>query len=164
MRGLRALAILAALAVGGVALLAANLDTAFHLLLVSQATAELRSYQEVSEELGGRTEWFDDYYSIEYLDERTIAIGEPRYWQQNISYLVLGDEKALLFDTGPGIRDISRLVAATTDLPVTVVCSHYHYDHAGSLASFDRVLLGRARRVPRSSALDLPGNPAGLLS
>ena len=31
--------------------------------------------------------WIDDYYVVEAIDATTIAIGEPRYYQGNYSYL-----------------------------------------------------------------------------
>jgi hypothetical protein len=47
-----------------------------------------------------------DWYHIVKIDARTYALSEPKYWQRNVSYLILGSKQALLFDTGPGIYSI----------------------------------------------------------
>ena len=85
--------------------------------------------------------WFDDYYAVADLGEGTYAIAEPRYAQCNFSYLVVGSERALLFDTGPGLRDVRRVVEKLTALPVVVVPSHLHFDHIGNLPRFEDVAL-----------------------
>ena len=90
---------------------------------------------------GSDVTWHDDYYTLEWLDSRTIAIAEPLYYQQNINYLILGDERAILFDAGPGLRRIQPVVNALTDKPVTFVPSHLHYDHLGDGLPFERIAL-----------------------
>jgi glyoxylase-like metal-dependent hydrolase (beta-lactamase superfamily II) len=47
------------------------------------------------------------------------------------SYLIVGSERALLFDTGLGIADIGDAVWGITDRPLVVVNSHHHFDHRG---------------------------------
>ena len=51
-------------------------------------------------EEGPGVEWFDDYYTVKRIDGETFAISEPRFAQQNLNYLILGSNRALLFDTG----------------------------------------------------------------
>ena len=95
---------------------------------------------EVYKEKEG-VQWYDDYFTIEYIDAQTIAIGEPRYWQANYNYLILGNTRAILFDSGPGVRDLSELVKSLTDLPVIVVSSHLHFDHVGNHDKFENIAL-----------------------
>src|SRR5271169_3383886 len=83
----------------------------------------------------------DDYFAVEDLGDGTFAIGEPRYYQQNYSYLIVGRTRAVLFDSGSGTRDISGVVASLTRLPVTVIVSHLHFDHLGGIAPFGHVAM-----------------------
>jgi hydroxyacylglutathione hydrolase len=83
----------------------------------------------------------DDYFAVEDLGEGTFAIGEPRYYQQNYSYLIVGETRAVLFDSGSGTRDISGVVGHLTKLPVTVMVSHLHYDHLGGIVPFEHVAM-----------------------
>jgi glyoxylase-like metal-dependent hydrolase (beta-lactamase superfamily II) len=85
--------------------------------------------------------WIDDYYVVEAVDATTIAIGEPRYYQGNYSYLIIGTDRAVLFDAGTGTRDIVPIARSLTKLPITVIPSHLHFDHVGALGRFDRTAL-----------------------
>ena len=102
--------------------------------------------------------WFDDYFVVETVDPTTFAIGEPRYYQGNYSYLILGAQRAILFDAGTGLRDIEPVVRSLTHLPVTVIASHLHFDHVGALGRFDKTALidePSLRARPRDSQLTL---------
>ena len=80
--------------------------------------------------------WFEVYR----LNNDIFAIYEPQQWQEVISYLILGREKALLFDTGNGIGKISEVVNELTILPVVVLNSHTHFDHIGGNSEFRDIL------------------------
>ena len=82
--------------------------------------------------------WVDDYFVVQQLDPATFAIGEPLYYQGNYSYLILGTQRAILFDAGTGLGDIVPVVRSLTSLPVTVIASHLHFDHVGALGRLDR--------------------------
>jgi glyoxylase-like metal-dependent hydrolase (beta-lactamase superfamily II) len=114
----------------------------YHLAVVVMSLAfSLGGQPELlpAEDEGDQVRWHDDYYTIEQLDSRTIAIGEPRYYQQNISYLILGEDRAILFDAGAGSRKIRPVAEGLTNLPITFVPSHFHYDHVGDGLPFDRI-------------------------
>lgn len=52
-------------------------------------------------------------------------------------FLIVGEHHSLLFDTGYGLGDIASYVRSVTDLPLYVVNSHGHIDHAGGNIKFD---------------------------
>lgn len=79
--------------------------------------------------------WFEVYKAA--LD--TFAIYEPHQAEETISYLILGKEKALLFDTGMGISDLRHVVLQLTKLPVIVLNSHTHNDHVGGNWQFETI-------------------------
>jgi hydroxyacylglutathione hydrolase len=83
----------------------------------------------------------DEYFAVEDLGDGTFAIGEPRYYQQNYSYLIVAETRAILFDSGSGTRDISGVAANLTKLPITVIVSHLHYDHLGGIGPFGHVAM-----------------------
>jgi len=82
----------------------------------------------------------DDWFEVYRVAPGVFAIYEPFQWQEVISYLILGSERALLFDTGMGISSISEVVGELTALPVTVLNSHTHFDHIGGNAEFAQIL------------------------
>ncbi len=81
------------------------------------------------------SEWFELYA----VAPGVTAIYEPFQWQEAISYLIEGDDKALLFDSGNGIGDIAKVVKALTNKPVSVLNSHSHYDHVGGNYAFENI-------------------------
>ena len=80
------------------------------------------------------------YFAVVQLDEKTFAIAEPFSSGHNFNYLILGEQRALLFDAGVGHYDIRPVVSALTDLPVTFMPSHFHYDHTGQ-GAWERVAI-----------------------
>ncbi|MDD3402053.1 MAG: MBL fold metallo-hydrolase [Hespellia sp.] len=80
-----------------------------------------------------------DWYDVYKVPGDIYAIACNGQWELDICYLVLGEDKALLLDTGLGLGDLKSLVESLTDLPITVVVSHSHYDHIGNAHQFDDV-------------------------
>lgn len=82
----------------------------------------------------------NDWFEVYEVRPDIWAIYEPWQWQEVISYLIVGADRALLFDTGNGIGDIKAVVDGLTTKPVTVLNSHSHYDHVGGNYQFDNIL------------------------
>jgi len=112
-----------------------------HVLLVALLSLEGAPPLDPPGELGPTERWADDYFTVEELGPGLFAIGEPRYLQRNFDYLVVGEERAVLFDAGAGRGDIRPVVASLTDRPLLFVPSHFHYDHVGNGITFDRVAI-----------------------
>ncbi len=112
----------------------------------------------------------DPWFEVYRLPGDVFALCEPHHWQEVISFLVPGRDRALLLDTGMGIGDIRRVVRALTGLPVRAVNTHCHFDHVGGNHQFDDVWafdwpesLARIRRGYSREELRPHGKP-GLFS
>jgi glyoxylase-like metal-dependent hydrolase (beta-lactamase superfamily II) len=73
----------------------------------------------------------DPWFELYRIRLGVFAIYEPHQLEEVISYLIVGGNRAVLFDTGMGISNIQAVVAGLTKLPVSVVNSHTHNDHVG---------------------------------
>jgi glyoxylase-like metal-dependent hydrolase (beta-lactamase superfamily II) len=73
----------------------------------------------------------DPWFEVYKIRQGVFAIYEPHQLEEVISYLILGGNKAVLFDTGMGISNLKAVVDGLTRLPVSVVNSHTHNDHVG---------------------------------
>ncbi|KAA6460137.1 MBL fold metallo-hydrolase [Acidobacteria bacterium AB60] len=95
----------------------------------------------------------DGWFEVYRVAPQTFAIYEPHQSEETIGYLILGSERALLFDTGMGIGDLKALIGKVTRLPVVVMNSHTHDDHVGSNWQFETVY-GMDTSFTRESAKD----------
>jgi glyoxylase-like metal-dependent hydrolase (beta-lactamase superfamily II) len=82
---------------------------------------------------------FENWFEVYELQEGTFAIYEPYQFQEAISYLLVGNDKAVLIDSGNGIGNIAKVTAKLTDLPVTALLTHEHADHFGGSHRFDTI-------------------------
>ena len=87
-----------------------------------------------------RVESADPWFEVYRVRPGVFAIYEPHQFEEVISYLIVGKNKALLFDTGIGVGRIHDVVSRLTTLPIIVLNSHSHYDHVGGNADFAEVL------------------------
>ena len=79
--------------------------------------------------------WFEVYKPAPGV----FAIYEPHQAEETIGYLIVGNKRALLFDTGMGISDLKKVTGELTTLPIIVLNSHTHDDHVGGNWQFDTV-------------------------
>lgn len=99
-----------------------------------------------------------DWFTVTKIDDITYAISENRHWEETNSYLLLGKSRALLIDAGIGVCDMGEIVRGLTSLPVLAVATHIHWDHTGSLGSFDTIAvhedeIGWLREFPQPLAV-----------
>ncbi len=83
-----------------------------------------------------------DWYLVKKLDDRTYIISEPYSSQINSSVLIIGNNEAILFDSGTGENDEKSIVQITdslTKVPITLLLSHFHFDHIGNVNYFSTI-------------------------
>ncbi|MCM1393794.1 MAG: MBL fold metallo-hydrolase, partial [[Eubacterium] siraeum] len=81
----------------------------------------------------------NDWFTVEEIDENAFAISEYKHWEETHSYLLIGNEKALLIDTGLGVSNIKNVVDSLTKLPLSVATTHIHWDHIGGHKYFENI-------------------------
>jgi glyoxylase-like metal-dependent hydrolase (beta-lactamase superfamily II) len=81
----------------------------------------------------------DPWFEVYRVAPGTFAIYEPHQSEEVISYLIVGQKQALLFDTGMGIANIKRIVSRLTSRPIVVLNSHTHDDHVGGNWQFNSI-------------------------
>ncbi len=94
-------------------------------------------------------------YIIHQLDPQTWLIEEEA--ECNVyMYLLAGEDRAVLIDAGYGTIPLDELTGNLTDLPISVLCTHGHFDHIGGLGYFPAVRMHRAdRELYREHRLEL---------
>ncbi len=82
-------------------------------------------------------------YRIDARADGVFRISEPLGVGES---LILGEERALLIDTGYGLRDIRTAIRQITDLPLVVMNSHVHTDHTGCNSAFETIYVPGGER------------------
>ena len=117
-------------------------------------TAPVVNNEQVQNRGAGKDNWWDklprsawsafekidqdqDWFEVYRVADGIYAIYEPGQFEEVISFLIEGDNRALLFDTGLGIGNMRRVVEQLTDLDIIVLNSHTHYDHIGGNYQFE---------------------------
>ncbi|WP_053957191.1 MBL fold metallo-hydrolase [Inediibacterium massiliense] len=82
------------------------------------------------------------YFDIKKVMDGIYHINDPINDSATVySTLIVGNEKALLLDTGYGIGNLKQLVNSITNLPILVVNSHGHIDHVSGNYQFNEVYI-----------------------
>jgi hydroxyacylglutathione hydrolase len=108
-------------------------------LLACQKDDDTPIIDEEYEIIQINSDWFD----VSYTSPKTYIIEEPQSSEGNVSYLMIGDDKAIMFDTGTGENPpengfkIKHIINQLTSLPTTLLLSHFHYDHNQNISEFD---------------------------
>ena len=91
----------------------------------------------------------------------------PGTWQilsdGDFSYMIEGEDEALLIDSGYGAGDIRAFAQSLTDKPLSRICNtHDHFDHTANNSYFDLVYMSletrelATRPFPSFSGIDFP--------
>ena len=86
----------------------------------------------------------NDWFTVAEIDDQSFAISEYQHYEETHCYLLCGQNKAALIDTGLGVSNIKSVVNHLTTLPVTVFTTHVHWDHIGGHKHFDRIAVHEA--------------------
>ncbi|MGE5601896.1 MAG: MBL fold metallo-hydrolase [Nitrososphaerales archaeon] len=81
----------------------------------------------------------DPWFEVYRVAPGVYAIYEPFHFEEIISYVIHGDERAILLDTGMGVGDIRAEAENITKLPLVAVNTHWHYDHIAGNYQFEEV-------------------------
>ena len=68
--------------------------------------------------------YMNNWFTVEQIDFQTFAISEYKHWEETHCYLLCGQKKAILIDTGLGVSNIKNIVDSLTELPVEVITTH----------------------------------------
>jgi glyoxylase-like metal-dependent hydrolase (beta-lactamase superfamily II) len=79
--------------------------------------------------------WFQVYRIHDWL----YVIYEDGIFDEPVMYLLIGDDKAALIDSGSGIGRIDRVVRELTGKRCLLILTHTHNDHIGGCRYFDEI-------------------------
>lgn len=101
-----------------------------------------------------------NWFQVVQLQEKVFGIAEPHHFEEVNSYLLLGDERCVLIDTGMGLFDIRAAVQMITPMEPVVINTHTDFDHIGENYAFSEVyvfdhVLSRRRALEGVSVEEL---------
>lgn len=97
------------------------------------------------------------YFNVKKIMDGVYQISDPISGSAMVcSTLIVGQEKALLVDTGNGIGDLKALINSITPLPLIVVNSHGHVDHVSGNYQFEKIYI-HPEDIPIKEKYLIPG-------
>ena len=78
----------------------------------------------------------DTWYRIAEIEQNIFLIEEPGHVN---SFLIVGTESSVLIDSGTGLSDIRTAVSPLLRENHLVLNTHWHFDHIGGNAQFEKV-------------------------
>ena len=82
----------------------------------------------------------ENVFTCEKLKDNITSLMDPAGVR---AFLIEGDKRAVLVDTCCGIGNLKKVVESMTNLPLTVLCTHGHVDHAGGAYGFEDIYLSK---------------------
>ena len=99
--------------------------------------------------------WFEVYE----LPGDITAITEPQHLQEVNVFIIKGDDRALVLDTGMGICNIEPLIRELWPGELSVVNCHRHFDHTGNNWRFPEVLVADVPEALKQAETGCPHEP-----
>lgn len=81
-----------------------------------------------------------EYFTSRKLSSKVTAITDLSKVHM---FLIEGNNRAAVIDTGTGFRNLNKYIETLTSLPYDVICTHGHMDHSGGSGMFDKVYLSQ---------------------
>lgn len=81
----------------------------------------------------------NEEYGVLEIADRTWMIHSNISPNFSSVFVIEGNDKALVIDTGDRFEDLTSLIRMVTDKPLTLVLTHMHGDHTGSINEFDNL-------------------------
>lgn len=104
-----------------------------------QSLSELAYLLRTAQRVPNSTNWFE----IISLPNDVYGLWEPGHSEKVNSFLIIGETKDVLYDTGMGIASIGKAVSelrtglGRQEVPLMVINSHNHLDHNGGNNDFN---------------------------
>ncbi len=96
-----------------------------------------------------------NWYKVEELNKNNYVLEETHSLQHNTCYFIKGENRAIVFDSGSGENkeidgtkiqyQIEKL--NQENIPVTLLLSHFHFDHTQNVKEFDHIALPKLKML-----------------